>query len=338
MLKRTLLLAGLALVTTVNLAAAEILINGAGATFPYPLYSKWFSEYAKIDPSVKFNYQSIGSGGGIKQITAQTVDFGASDKFLTDDELKGAPGKLIHIPTVMGAVVVTYNLPGIAGGVKIPSEDLADIYMGKITKWNDPKIAGDNPGVKLPDKPIIVVHRSDGSGTTSIFTDYLTSVNKDWAAKVGKGASVKWPVGLGGKGNEGVAGQVKNTQYTIGYVELAYAVENKLPYAQLKNKEGQYVEPTINSISAAAAGAVKHMPADYRISLVNQPGKGSYPVVGFTWLLVYEQQKDKVKGQKLAEFLKWSLHNGQKMAAPLLYAPLPESVAKMVEATIKGIK
>lgn len=327
-------------VTTVaaGLANAETLINGAGATFPYPLYSKWFSEYAKIDQSVKFNYQSIGSGGGIKQITAQTVDFGASDKFLSDEELKAAPGKLLHIPTVMGAVVVTYEIPGIGTGLKLASEDVADIFLGKITKWNDPRIANDNPGVKLPDKAIIVVHRSDGSGTTSIFTDYLTSVNKEWAAKVGKGASVKWPVGLGGKGNEGVAGQVKNTQYSIGYVELAYAVENKLPYAFLKNKEGVFAEPTIKSISAAAAGAAKQMPADYRISLVNQPGKQTYPVVGFTWLLVYEQQKDKEKGKKLVEFLNWSLHKGQKMAAPLLYAPLPDSVEKMVAKTIKSIK
>jgi len=338
MLKRLLLTAAVVLVAAAHLASAETLINGAGATFPYPLYSKWFSEYARMDPSVKFNYQSIGSGGGIKQITAQTVDFGATDKFLSDDELKAAPGKLIHIPTVMGAVVVTYNLPGIGGGIKLPSEDLADIYLGKITKWNDPRIAGDNPGVKLPDKAIIVVHRSDGSGTTSIFTDYLSNVNKEWSVKVGKGASVKWPVGLGGKGNEGVAGQIKNTQYTIGYVELAYAVENKLPYAHLKNREGLFVEPTIKSISAAAAGAVRQMPADYRISLVNQPGKESYPVVGFTWLLVYAQQKDPVKGQKLAEFLAWSLHNGQKMAAPLLYAPLPESVVKLVDKTIKEIK
>jgi phosphate transport system substrate-binding protein len=326
------------LIAGVGQATAETLINGAGATFPYPLYSKWFSEYAKIDPSVKFNYQSIGSGGGIKQVTAQTVDFGASDKFLSDAELKGAPGKLLHIPTVMGAVVVTYNLPGIPKGVKLSSEDVADIFLGKITRWNDPKITNDNPGMKLPNQPIIVVHRSDGSGTTSIFTDYLSSVNKEWASKVGKGASVKWPVGLGGKGNEGVAGQVKNTQYAIGYVELAYAVENKLPYATLKNKDGFFVEPNIKSTTAAAAGAAKHMPADYRISLVNQPGKETYPVVGFTWLLVYEQQKDKVKGKKLVEFLNWSMRKGQKMASPLLYAPLPDAVEKMVEKTIKTIK
>ena len=319
-------------------ASAETLVNGAGATFPYPLYSKWFSEYAKVDPTVKFNYQSIGSGGGIKQITAQTVDFGASDKFLSDDELKAAPGKLLHIPTVMGAVVVTYNLPGVAKGLKLKSEDVADIFLGKITKWNDKKIVDDNPGIKLPNTPIIVVHRSDGSGTTSIFTDYLTSVSPEWAQKVGKGASVKWPVGLGGKGNEGVAGQIKTTQNAIGYVELAYAFENKLPYATLKNKSGNFVEPSIKTTSAAAASAAKSMPADYRVSLVNQPGKDAYPIVGFTWLLVYQQQKDPIKGKKLVEFLNWELKKGQKMAAPMLYAPLPENVVKMVEKTIKTIK
>ena len=319
-------------------AQAEILINGAGATFPYPLYSKWFSEYAKIDRSVKFNYQSIGSGGGIKQINARTVDFGASDKFLTDKELAAAPGKLLHIPTVMGAVVVTYNLPGVGKGVKLSPEVLAQIYLGKITSWSAPEIAKDNAGVKLPAKPIIVVHRSDGSGTTSIFTDYLSAVSPEWAKRVGMGASVKWPVGLGGKGNEGVAGQIKTTPYTIGYVELAYAFENKLPYAFLKNSAGTFVEPSIESTSAAAAGATKSMPADYRISLVNQPGKNAYPIVGFTWLLVYQEQKDKAKGKKLVEFLNWELKQGQKMAAKMLYAPLPANVAKMVEKTIQTIK
>jgi phosphate transport system substrate-binding protein len=337
MLKKISVLVATCLLATASLAGAETLVNGAGATFPYPLYSKWFSEYAKIDPSVKFNYQSIGSGGGIKQITAQTVDFGASDKFLSDDELKAAPGKLLHIPTVMGAVVVTYNLPGVPKGLKLNSEDVANIFLGKITKWNDKRIVDDNPGVHLPDKAIMVVHRSDGSGTTSIFTDYLSGVNSEWAQKVGKGASVKWPVGLGGKGNEGVAGQIKTTQYTIGYVELAYAFENKLPFATLKNKAGSWVEPSIQSTSAAANAAIKHMPADYRISLVNQPAKDAYPIVGFTWLLVYQDQKDKLKGKKIAEFLTWSLHKGQKMAAPMLYAPLPESVLKMVEKTIKSI-
>jgi phosphate transport system substrate-binding protein len=330
--------ASAALIATAGSAGAETLINGAGATFPYPLYSKWFAEYAKVDKSVKFNYQSIGSGGGIKQISAQTVDFGASDKFLSDEELKGAPGKLLHIPTVMGAVVVTYNVPGVAKGLKLSPETLAQIYQGKISSWADPKLAKDNAGIKLPNKPIIVVHRSDGSGTTSIFTDYLSAVSPEWAKSVGKGASVRWPVGLGGKGNEGVAGQIKTTPYTIGYVELAYAFENKLPYASLKNSSGSFVEPSIASTSAAAAGAAASMPADFRLSLVNQPGKNAYPIVGFTWLLVYENQKDKEKGKKLVEFLNWELKQGQKMAAKLMYAPLPSNVAKMVDKTIKNIK
>lgn len=321
-----------------NTAFAATLINGAGATFPYPVYSKWFSEYAKIDPSVKFNYQSIGSGGGIKQTLAQTVDFGASDKFLTDEELKNAPAKLLHIPTVMGAVVLSYNIPGIAKGIKLSAENVADIFLGKIVKWNDPKIVKDNPTLQLPNKSIIVVHRSDGSGTTAIFTDYLSSVSAEWKQKVGMGSSVKWPLGLGGKGNEGVAGQIKSTAYTIGYVELAYASENKLAYANIKNRAGSFVEPTILSTTAAAKGAAKNMPADFRISLVNQPGKDAYPIVGFTWLLVYEQSKDSLKGKKIAEFLKWQLKHGQKMAAALMYAPLPENVVKMVEKTISKVR
>jgi len=328
----------LAVMVITGQASAATLINGAGATFPYPIYSKWFSEYAKIDPSVKFNYQSIGSGGGIKQIIARTVDFGASDKFLTDEQLKSAPGKILHIPTVMGAVVVTYNIPGVGKGLKLTSDVLADIFLGKVTKWNDPRIVSVNKGQNLPTEPIIVVHRSDGSGTTAIFTDYLTSVSPAWKSKVGMGASVSWPVGLGGKGNEGVAGQIKNTRNSIGYVELAYAYENKLPYASLKNLSGSFVEPTIKSTSAAAAGAAGKMPADFRISLVNQPGKDAYPIVGFTWLLVYETQKDPAKGRKLVEFLNWELKKGQKMAAAILYAPLPDKVAKMVEKTIKTIK
>ena len=333
----TILVAIVALSAIGKAAVAATLVNGAGATFPYPLYSKWFSEYAKIDPSVKFNYQSIGSGGGIKQITAQTVDFGATDKFLTDAELKAAPGKLLHIPTVLGAVVVTYNLPGVATGLKLSSEVVADIFLGKVTKWNDPRIAADNPGIKLPAQPIIVVHRSDGSGTTSIFTDYLSSVSPQWAAKVGKGASVKWPVGLGGKGNEGVAGQIKTIKNAIGYVELAYAVENKLTFASIKNKSGAFVAPSIASTTAAAAAA-KNIPADFRVSLVNQPGKNAYPIVGLTWLLAYERQKDPVKGKKLVEFLNWSLRKGQKMAAPLLYAPLPPEIVRNVEKTIQQIR
>ncbi|HET6420489.1 MAG TPA: phosphate ABC transporter substrate-binding protein PstS [Geobacteraceae bacterium] len=331
-------LAALSMISTAGGANAETLINGAGATFPYPIYSKWFSEYAKVDPSVRFNYQSIGSGGGIKQITAQTVDFGASDKPLSDAELAAAPGKLLHIPTVMGAVVVTYNIPGIGTGLKLTPEVLSGIYLNKITKWNDPQIQAANRGVRLPNDPIVVVHRSDGSGTTSIFTNYLCSVSPEWKSRVGTGTSVNWPVGLGGKGNEGVAGQVKNTRFTIGYVELAYAYENKLPFASLKNASGNFVEPTIASTSAAAAGAAKNMPADYRIALVNQPGKNAYPIAGFTYLLVYQQQKDHEKGKKLVEFLNWELKKGQKMAPAILYAPLPASVSKMVEKTISTIK
>ena len=338
MQKRLLALALLASILTVGTASAATLINGAGATFPYPLYSKWFSEYAKVDTSVQFNYQSIGSGGGIKQIMAETVDFGASDKFLTDKELAAAPGKLIHIPTVMGAVVVTYNLPGIKSDIKLTAANLADIFLGKITMWNDPQLVSNNPGLKALAQPIIVVHRSDGSGTSAIFTDYLSNINGEWKEKVGMGSSVNWPVGLGGKGNEGVAGQVKGTQYAIGYVELAYAVENKLPYASLQNKAGKFIVPSIKSTSAAAAGAAKSMPADYRLSLVNQPGDDAYPIAGFTWLLVYQEIKDHEKGKKIVEFLNWELKNGQKMAEPMLYAPLPANVIKMVEATIKTIK
>jgi phosphate transport system substrate-binding protein len=331
-------LAAIAMVAAAGQADAATLINGAGATFPYPIYSKWFSEYAKIDPSVRFNYQSIGSGGGIKQITAQTVDFGASDKPLSDAELAAAPGKLLHIPTVMGAVVITYNIPGIGKGLKLTPEVVSGIYLGKITKWNDPEIASANKGIKLPNNPIVVVHRSDGSGTTAIFTNYLCHISKEWDSKVGTGTSVKWPVGLGGKGNEGVAGQVKNTRYTIGYVELAYAYENKLPFASLKNASGNFVEPTIASTSAAAAGAAKNMPADYRIALVNQPGKDAYPIAGFTYLLVYQHQKNHEIGKKLVEFLKWELKKGQKMAPAILYAPLPANVVKMVEKTVETIK
>ena len=341
-LRKGIALLALAAATAVaGQAGAETLINGAGATFPYPIYSKWFSEYAKIDTSVKFNYQSLGSGGGIKQITEQTVDFGASDKPLSDQELNAAAaagGKLLHIPTVMGAVVVTYNVPGVGKGLKLTADTLTNIYLGKITKWNDPQLVKDNPQLRSINRPIVVVHRSDGSGTTAIFTSYLCSVSGDWTHRVGTGTSVRWPVGLGGKGNEGVAGQIKTTQYTIGYVELAYAFENKLPLAFLKNRSGNFVEPTIASTSAAAAGAAKSMPADYRISLVNQPGKKAYPIAGFTYLLVYQHQKNAANGRKLVEFLNWELKKGQKMAPALLYAPLPANVAKMVEKTIKTIK
>ena len=335
---KRLLIGLLAVVSLATAAQAETLVNGAGATFPYPLYAKWFSEYAKVNSAVKFNYQSIGSGGGIKQITARTVDFGASDKALSDAELKAAPGELLHIPTVMGAVVVTYNIPGVTKGLRLTPETLTNIYLGKITNWNDPKLTKDNPKVKLPNAPIVVVHRTDGSGTTSIFTNYLSKVSPEWQKAVGTGTSVRWPVGLGGKGNEGVAGQIKNTKYSIGYVELAYATENKLAFADLKNKAGQFVTPSIASTSAAAAGAAKSMPKDYRVDLVNQPGKNAYPIAGFTWLLVYKNQADKVKGKALVDFLRWELAKGQKMAPALLYAPLPANVNAMVVKTISTIK
>jgi len=310
---------------------AQMLMNGAGATFPYPIYSKWFDLYTKVDPSVRFNYQSIGSGGGIKQVSELTVDFGATDGPMTPEQMKDAKGgELFHIPTVMGAVVVTYNLPGAGKGLKFSGETLADIFFGKITRWNDPKIAALNPGVKLPGSDIIVVHRSDGSGTTFIWVDYLSSVSKEWEAKVGRGTSVNWPAGLGGKGNEGVAGQVKNTPGAIGYVELAYAAQNSLPYAYIKNREGRFVEPTLESTSAAAAGAAQNMPADFR-------GRDAYPIAGFTWLLVYKNQRDEVRGKALVNFLWWAIHQGQKYAPDLLYAPLPSQVVRMVEKKIQEI-
>jgi len=316
-------------------ASAQMLINGAGATFPYPIYSKWFDEYAQVDPSVRFNYQSIGSGGGQKQILAQTVDFGASDGPMSDENLAKAPGKILHIPTVAGADVLTYNLPG-SPKLKFDSPTIVDIFMGKIAKWNDPKIQAQNPGVKLPDTEIVVVHRSDGSGTTYIWVDYLSSVSKEWETKVGRGTSVQWPAGLGGKGNEGVAGQVKQLPGTVGYVELAYAKQNKLPYADVKNAAGKYITPSIQSITEAL-GAAK-IPDDFRFSMVNPPGEKAYPIAGATWLLVYEQQKDASKGKKLVEFLNWAITQGEGMTSALDYAALPENLQKRVLERIKTIK
>ncbi|PYK55181.1 MAG: phosphate ABC transporter substrate-binding protein PstS [Verrucomicrobia bacterium] len=326
----TLLLAG---VTTT--ASAQMMINGAGATFPYPIYSKWFDEYAKVDPSVRFNYQSIGSGGGQKQILAQTVDFGASDGPMSDDNLSKAPGKLLHIPTVAGAVVITYNLPG-NPSLKLDGDTIAGIYLGQIKKWNDPKLTALNSGAKLPDQDIVVVHRSDGSGTTFIFTDYVSKVSSEWKQKAGNNTSVNWPTGIGGKGNEGVSGQVKQTPGAIGYVELIYAIQNKMPYAEVKNSAGQFVKPTIDSVTAALATA--EIPDDFRFSMTNAPGKDAYPICGATWLLVYEQQKDAAKGKKLVEFLKWAAKDGEKMAKDLDYAPLPDSVQQRVLKRIDEIK
>ncbi len=316
-------------------ASAQMMINGAGATFPYPIYSKWFDEYAKVDPSVRFNYQSIGSGGGQKQIMAQTVDFGASDGPMSDENLSKAPGKILHIPTVAGAVVMTYNLEG-NPGLKLDGETIADIFLGKIKKWNDPKIAASNPGTKLPDKEIVVVHRSDGSGTTFIFTDYLSKVSAEWKQKVGNNTSVNWPAGIGGKGNEGVSGQVKQTPGALGYVELIYAIQNKMPYADVKNAAGQFVKPTLESVTAALGTA--NIPDDFRFSMTNAPGSNAYPIAGATWLLVYEQPKDPAKGKKLVEFLKWALTTGEGMAKDLNYAPLPDEIQQRVLKRIDEIK
>src|SRR5437870_4568922 len=316
-------------------ASAQMMINGAGATFPYPIYSKWFDEYAKVDPSVRFNYQSIGSGGGQKQIMAQTVDFGASDGPMSNDNLAKAPGKILHIPTVAGAVVMTYNLEG-NPALKLDGETIADIFLGKIKKWNDPKIAATNSGAKLPDKEIIVVHRSDGSGTTFIFTDYLSKVSSEWKEKAGNNTSVNWPTGIGGKGNEGVSGQVKQTPNAIGYVELSYASQNKMPYADVKNAAGQFVKPTLESVTAALGTA--NIPDDFRFSMTNAPGSNAYPIAGATWLLVYEQPKDPAKGKKLVEFLKWALTKGEGMAKDLNYAPLPDEIQQRVLKRIDEIK
>ncbi|HEY6896307.1 MAG TPA: phosphate ABC transporter substrate-binding protein PstS, partial [Rhodocyclaceae bacterium] len=318
--------------------SAEMLVNGAGATFPYPIYSKWFSEYAKIDPSVKFNYQSIGSGGGIKQITAGTVDFGASDKFLTDAELKAAPGKLIHIPTVMGAVVVTYNLPGVAKGLKLKSEDVADIFLGKITKWNDKRIADDNPGVKLPNDPIIVVHRSDGSGTTFIFTNYLSKVSDEWKSKVGEGTAVQWAGAnsTGGKGNEGVSAFVQRLNGAIGYVEYAYAKQNKMSYAVMQNAAGNFVSPDDATFKAAAAGA-EWKNGFYEI-LTNQKGKDAWPISGATFILVQKTQDKPAQGAEVLKFFEWAYKNGGKMAEDLDYVAMPDAVVKLAHSAWGNVK
>jgi phosphate transport system substrate-binding protein len=333
-IKRTLAAVGLvAAVGTAAVAADDLLINGAGATFPAPLYSKWFSDYNKLHGDLKFNYQAIGSGGGIKQITEKTVDFGASDAPLTDEQLTKAAG-LLHIPTVMGAVTVTFNLPGVTA-LKLTPEALAGIFLGKITKWNDPELAKVNASAKLPDSAIVVIHRSDGSGTSAIFTDYLAKVSPEWSTAVGHATSVKWPTGLGGKGNDGVTGLVKQTPGSMGYVELAYARQNKLPVAALKNAAGAFVEPTMSSTSAAAAGV--EIPEDFRVSITNAAGKAAYPIASFTYILVYKDQTDARKGQAIGKFLWWAIHDGQKSAPALDYAPLPAPVVKKVEAKLKTL-
>jgi phosphate transport system substrate-binding protein len=314
-------------------------LTGAGATFPYPLYSKWFSEYANLT-GVKINYQSIGSGGGIRQLSEGTVDFGASDSPMSDEELaKAKGGPILHIPTVLGAVVITYNVPGLTVPLNLTAKAIADIFSGRVTKWTDTRIKSLNPGVSLPGTDILVVHRSDGSGTTYIFTDYLTTAVPAWATSLGKGKEVKWPVGLGAKGNEGVAGQVKQTPGAIGYVELAYAKQNNLPTAAVANKAGKGVLPSVAAVTAAAAGAAAALPAntDYRISIANAPGADSYPISSFTWILVYQHQTDPVKGKKLVDFLNWALTQGEAEAPSLDYAPLPASMASTVKARLTTI-
>jgi len=328
-----LLLAGLALALPVM---AQTTLNGAGATFPYPMYSKWFSEYNKLHPEVQINYQSIGSGGGIRQVLNGTVDFGASDGPMSDEQLSQSKAKILHIPTVLGAVVPAYNVPGISGEVKFTPDALAGIFLGKITNWNDPAITKVNPGVNFPNQPIIVIYRSDGSGTTFIFTDYLSKISKDWANTVGKGTSVKWQIGMGGKGNEGVAGQVRQLQGSIGYVELIYAVQNKIPYGSVRNAAGNFVKATLDGVTEAASSA-KSMPADFRVSITNAPGKTAYPISSFTWLLIPAQAKDAQKGKIIADFLNWMVNDGQKMTGQLSYAPLPDSVVEKVKAAIKQI-
>ena len=312
-------------------------LNGAGATFPAPMYSKWFSEYHKIHSDVQVNYQPIGSGGGIRQVTSGTVDFGASDMPMTDKQLQESKVKILNIPTVLGAVVPAYNIPGVSGEVKFTPEALAGIFLGKISKWNDKAITSSNPGVNFPDKDIIVVHRSDGSGTSFIFTDYLSKVSPDWKNQVGADTSVKWPIGMGGKGNEGVSGLIRQLSGSIGYVELIYAVQNSIPYGSIRNSSGVFLKATLEGVTAAAASAPK-MPADFRVSITNAPGKDAYPISSFTWLLIPAQSKDAAKGKILADFLNWMVTDGQKMTSALSYAPLPENVVAKVKEAIKQVK
>ena len=322
----------LALVAVAGTPARAQNINAAGATFPYPIYSKWFDEYHKMHPAIQINYQSIGSGGGITQLLAHTVDFGASDGPMSDEQLGQAGFKILHFPTVLGGAVPSYNIPGVATDLKFTPEALAGIYLGKITKWNDPAIASANPGVKLPKDDIVVVHRADGSGTTYIWSDYLSKVSDEWKTKVGKGTSVNWPVGLGGKGNEGVAGLVKETPDSIGYIELIYAVQNKLPYGLVKNASGAFVKATLEGVSAAAAGA--SIPDDFRVSITNAPGKAAYPISSFTWLLIPAKIDDAAKRDAIKGFLTWMMTSGQQFCEPLAYAKLPKEVVAREQKAI----
>ncbi len=319
-------------------ASPTIQINGAGATFPYPIYSKWFSEYNKLHPNVRINYQSIGSGGGIRQLLNQTVFFGATDGPMTDEQLKSAPGAILHLPTVLGAVVPVYNIPGVTDELKFTGPLLADMYLGKVKKWNDPAIAKLNPGVKLPVTDITVVHRSDGSGTTYIFMDYLSKISPEFKTTVGVNTSVNWPVGVGGKGNEGVSGLVSQTPGSIGYVELIYALQTKIPFGAVQNAAGEFVKASVDSVTKAAAAAAANMPADFRVSITNAEGAGSYPISSFTWILLYENPTDKAAAKATVDFMHWALTDGEKYAADLGYAPLPDSVVKLEEAALQKIK
>jgi phosphate transport system substrate-binding protein len=321
-----------------TVAAQKVQITGAGATFPYPIYSKWFSEYNKLHPNVEINYQSIGSGGGVKQLSSRTVFFGASDYPLTPEQLLAAPGKILHFPTVLGAVVPIYNVPGVSAELKFTGPLLADIFMGTITKWNDSRIAKLNEGVTLPNSDITVVHRSDGSGTTYIFVDFLSKVSPEWKKRVGVAGSVNWPVGVGAKGNEAVAGMVKQTPGSLGYTEPAYATENKIAFGTVQNVAGKFIKASAESVTAAAAGAVKQMPADFRVSMTNPPGDDSYPIASFTWLLMYQVPQDKALAKTMVDFTKWALSDGQKYAAELGYAPLPKAVIDLELKSLSTIK
>jgi len=317
-------------------AQQPITLNGAGATFPFPLYSKWSQVYA-AEKGVQINYQSIGSGGGIRQFIAKTVDFGASDSPMTDEQIAQAGGRVLHIPMVAGAVVPVYNAPGVGQGLNFTPDVLADIFLGKITRWNDPRIAQANSKVTLPNAEIVVVHRADGSGTTAIWVNYLSKVSAEWKGKVGEGTSVNWPTGLGGRGNEGVAGLVRQTPNSLGYVELAYALTNRMTFGNVRNRAGQFVRPTLSSTTRAMEGALKTIPQDYRVFFTNPEGRDVYPIAGFTWILIYGEQADRVKGKALAEFLWWATHEGQKYAPTLLYAPLPKSLVIRIEGTLKSV-
>jgi phosphate transport system substrate-binding protein len=337
-MKNTIALAAAVALVAASASAQTVKIDGAGATFPNPIYTKWFAEYNKLHSNVEINYQSIGSGGGIRQLTNQTVFFGATDGPMTKEQLDGAPGKVLHLPTVLGGVVPVYNIPGFEGELKFSGDVLARIILGTITKWNDPALVKDNPGVNLPASDITVVHRADGSGTTYIFVDYLSKVSPEFKSKVGVATSVSWPTGVGGKGNEGVAGLVKQTPGSIGYVELIYALQNKIPYGSVKNMAGEFVRSSLESVTKAASAAASAMPPDFRVSITNAPGNGVYPISSFTWLLFYESPKDKAKAKIMVEFMQWALTEGQKSAAELGYAPLPEGVIKLELEALKKIK